>query len=162
MIDNKIDAKIKIQCINTKKFKLIKNNKDLGLLKYDCPFLLNARIMVENIDFRIIPKGIFNTEITVKRGDFEIAFMKMNWKGSIIISFKNREDYILKPTGTFLSKFAIENKNGKRIMMLDPIIDWSKLNYNYAVSYEGEEDILLILLAVYTANYYIAVMSGVL
>ncbi|GAB2972509.1 hypothetical protein GCM10027049_02900 [Mucilaginibacter puniceus] len=85
----------------------------------------------------------------------------MNWKGHIIISFQNGQEYIVKATGTFLNKFVVEDKDQQRLMLFDPDFNWSKFRYNYEVTFDNKpQDILLVLLATYSANYYMAMMSG--
>ena len=153
---------MRIRCIDNKTFELTDGLENLGHLKYDGFFTLKAEIAAQNVNYDIVPKGIFSTEITMAYKDDEIATLKMNWKGNIIISYKNGEEYILKPTGAFMSKYAIEDEKGNKMLVLDPGINWAKLNYNYTVLSESNPDILLVLLAVYSTNYYIMVMAAVL
>lgn len=153
---------MKIECIDNKTFKLTNGSENLGHLKYDGFFTLKAEIVIKDKNFNTIPKGIFNVEITVVLEDAEIATLRMNWRGNIIISYENGEEYILKPTGSFMSKYAIEDAKGDKILVLDPDINLAKLNYNYTILSENNPDILLVLLATYATNYYIMVMAAVL
>lgn len=91
----------------------------------------------------------------------EVANMQMNWKENIIISFQNGQEYILKATGTFLNKYVLEDKDQQKIMLLHPDFNWAKFSYNYSITYDNPpQDILLVLLAAYSANYYIAAISS--
>ena len=87
--------------------------------------------------------------------------MKMNWKGNIIISFQNGQEFILRATGTFLNKYVLEDKDQQKLMLLNPDFNWAKFSYNYSISYDNKrQDILLVLLATYSANYCIAAMTS--
>ncbi len=114
-----------------------------------------------NDEYNITPIGFFSTTISVTNNDTEIANMQMNWKGHIILSFATGQEFILKPTGTFLSKYVVEDKAQQKIMLLDPDFNWSKFSYNYNILYDNKpQDILLVLLATYSANYYLSMMAG--
>lgn len=114
-----------------------------------------------NDDYEIKPKGIFSTTISVTKGDTEVANLQMNWKGHIVISFQNGEEYLVRTAGTFLNKYVLEDKDRQKLMLLDPDFNWAKFSYNYNISYDKKpQDILLVLLATYAANYYMAAMSA--
>ncbi len=152
---------MKIQCTDNKTFELIDGSEKLGQLNYDSLFSYKAHIVVGNDEYKITPTGFFSTTTSVSINGVEVANMQMNWKGHIIISFQNGQEYILKATGTFLNKYVIEDKDQQKILLLDPDFNWSKFSYNYNITYDNKpQDILLILLATYSANYYMAAMSG--
>jgi len=152
---------MEIKCTNNKTFELTDNSEKLGSLAYDSLFSFKANAIVGNDNFKITPKGIFSTTISVSNNGTEVASMQMNWKGNIIISFQTGQEFILKATGTFLNKYVLEDKDGQRLMLLNPDFNWAKFSYNYSISYDNKpQDILLVLLATYAANYYIAAMSS--
>ncbi|MGV3586679.1 MAG: hypothetical protein ACO1OF_06740 [Adhaeribacter sp.] len=152
---------MEIKCTNNKTFELTDNSEKLGHLTYDSLFSFKANAIVGNDNFKITPKGIFSTTISVSNNSTEVASMQMNWKGNIIISFQTGQEFILKATGTFLNKYVLEDKEGQRLMLLNPDFNWAKFSYNYSISYDHKpQDILLVLLATYAANYYIAAMSS--
>ncbi|HEY0670243.1 MAG TPA: hypothetical protein VGD22_18825 [Sphingobacteriaceae bacterium] len=153
---------MKVQCTDNKTFELTDNSEKLGSLTYDGLFSFTANAVVGNNNYKITPAGFFNTIISVTRNGIEVANLKMNWKGHIIISFQNGQEYILKATGTFLNKYVLEDKDQQKIMLLDPDFNWAKFSYNYTISYEDKPDLLLVILATYGANYYIAAMSAVM
>ena len=153
---------MKIQCTDKKTFELTDDSQRLGHIAYDGLFSFKANAIVGNDYYRITPIGIFNTTISVMKNETEVANMKMNWKGNIIISLQNGQEFILKATGTFLNKYVLEDKDQQKLMLLNPDFNWAKFSYNYSISYDNKpQDILLVLLATYSANYYIAAMSGV-
>jgi hypothetical protein len=77
---------------------------------------------------------------------------KKNWKGHIIISFQKGQEFILKATGTFLTKYVLEDQDRQKVMLLNPDFNWAKFSYNYSISYAKKpQDILLVLLATYSA-----------
>jgi len=152
---------MKIQCTDKKTFELTDNSEKLGHITYDGLFSFKANAIVGNDNYKITPKGIFSTTITVTKHGAEVANMKMNWKGNIIIAFQDGQEFILKATGTFLNKYVLEDKDQQKLMLLDPDFSWAKLSYNYSISYDNKpQDILLVLLATYSANYYVAAMSS--
>ena len=153
---------MKIQCTDKKTFELTDSSEKLGHITYDGLFSFKANAIVGNDNYKITPIGIFSTTISVTKNGTEAASMKMNWKGHIIISFQNGQEFILKATGTFLNKYVLEDKDQQKLMLLNPDFNWAKFSYNYSISYDTKpQDILLVLLATYSANYYIAAMSGV-
>jgi hypothetical protein len=152
---------MKIQCTDTKTFELIDGSEKLGQINYDSLFSYKAHIIIGNDEYNITPIGFFSTTNSVTKNGNEVANMQMNWKGHIILSFANGQEFILKPTGTFLNKYVIEDKGQQKIMLLDPDFNWSKFSYNYNISYDHKpQDVLLVLLATYSANYYLSMMSG--
>ena len=152
---------MKIQCTDTRTFELFDGSEKLGQINYDSLFSYKAHIIAGNDNYEITPVGFFSTTISVSNNGIEVANMQMNWKGHIIISFQSGQEFILKPTGIFLSKYVVEDKDQQKVILLDPDFDWSKFSYNYNISYDTKpQDILLVLLATYSANYYLSMMSG--
>ena len=153
---------MKIQCIDRKTFELTDSSKKLGHIIYDSLFSSKANAIVGNDTYKITPIGIFNTTISVTKNDKEVASLKKkNWKGHIIISFQKGQEFILKATGTFLTKYVLEDQDQQKVMLLNPDFNWAKFSFNYSISYAKKpQDILLVLLATYAANYCIAAMSS--
>ena len=150
-----------IQCTDNKTFELTDGSDKLGQLAYERLFSYKADAQAGDDHYEIIPKGIFGTTVYVTKQGKEVATMQMNWKGNITISFSSGREVVLKATGTFLNKYVLEDKDQQKLMLFNPDFDWRKFRYNYIVSYDHKpKDILLVLLATYAANYYIAAMSG--
>lgn len=153
---------MEIQCTNNKTFELTDHSEKLGHLSYDGLFSSKANAIVGNDNYKITPIGIFSSTISVTKDEKEVASLKMNWKGHIIISFQTGQEFILKATGVFRNKYVLEDKDQQKLMLLNPDFNWARFNYNYSISYDNKpQEILLVLMATYAANYYIAAMSAV-
>jgi hypothetical protein len=148
--------------IDQKTFQLTENGQQAGKLVYENLYYLKAEIELTNSErYEVKPTGIFGTSITVKKNGIEIANLKMNWRGQVVFSFQDGQEFILKATGVFHNKYIVENKNEEKLIQLDPTFNWSKFQYNYNITYnEKPQDMLLVLLGVYASNYSIASMSG--
>ncbi len=151
---------------DNKTFQLTDNNQFVGELIYESLFFLKAEIKLANNDvFSIKPDGFFQTSITVLKNEVGIAKLVMNWRGEIVISYQDEHEYVLKLNQFFHGKYIIENKNGEKIIQLDPKFNWRAFQYIYEIEYSitdenPSKDPLLLLLGVYAANYFIAAMSG--
>ena len=146
---------------NKKTVQLTENGQQLGELIYENLFHLKAKIKLENSDlYEIKPVGIFGTSITVTKNGMEVANLKMNWRGQIVFSFQNGQEFVLKAKGLLQDKYILQNKDEEKLVQFDAKFNWSKFDYNYSITYEEPQDALLVLLGVYTSNYFIASMSG--
>lgn len=145
-----------------KTFQLTDNEELLGQLIYENLFFLKASIKLANTEvYDIKPVGFFGTSISITQNGTEIANLKMNWSGHIVIAFQDGQEYIFKAKGLLASTFAIENKDKELLVHFTPKFNWSKFKYSYDVEHGTKtQDILLILLGIYTSNYIIATMSG--
>ena len=143
-------------------FQLIEDQQQLGELIYQNLFFLKAEIKLANSEhYEVKPVGIFGTSIVVTKNGAEIANLKMNWLGQIVFIFQDAREYVLKAKGVFHNKYIIEDKNEEKLIQFDPKFNWSKFDYNYIITYDKKPpDILLVLLGIYGANYFIATMSG--
>lgn len=148
--------------VDSKTFQLAENGQPLGELIYKSLLSSSAKIILPNSDFYEIEHiGIFNTSINVTKNEAVIATLKMNWRGQIIFNFHDGQAFILKAKGLLGNKFTFENNNEEQLFQLDSQLNWKKLNYNYNIIFtDNPQNILLILLGVYAANYYMASMSG--
>jgi hypothetical protein len=153
---------MEIKCTDKKTFELTDGAEKLGHISYDSLFTHSATAVVGDDHFEIDTAGIFNSTISVIHKAINVASLQMSWKGDIIIFFQNSGQFILKANGIFRSKYVLEDQNKQPLLLLTPDFNWRKFNYNYSITYDRKpENILLVLLAAYAANYYIATMSGV-
>lgn len=154
------------QSTDKKSFQLTENGQLLGELIYEDLFFLNAEIKLASLDvFKINPVGFFQTSINVRKNETEIAKLVMNWRGEIVITYQDGQEYILKLNKFFFGKYIIENKKKEKIIQFDPKFNWREFNYSYNIAYNIEDDnkpkdALLLLIGVYAVNYFIACMSG--
>ncbi|RVT72737.1 hypothetical protein EOD40_15100 [Flavobacterium sufflavum] len=148
--------------IDKKTFQLIENEQLLGELVYADLFYSKAEIKLPNSEtYQIKPIGIFRTTTVVTKKGAEIANLKMNWRGQMLIAFQDGQEYVLKGKGMFYSKYVIVNKEQEILIEFDPKFNWKKFRYNYNITYNKiPEDILLILLGIYTSNYIINATSA--
>ena len=155
---NKMEAK----STNNKTLQLIENGQPLGELIYNSLLSLKAEIKLPNSEvYEIEHVGIFDTSINVTKNGAEIAKLEMNWRGQIEFNFQDGQEFILKAKGLLGNEFVIENKNEEKLFQLDPQFNWRKLNNNYDITFDNKpQSILLVLLGIYAANYFIASMSG--
>jgi len=145
-----------------KAFQLTDSGQLLGELIYEDLFFLKAEIKLPDSErFEIAPVGIFGTSVAVTKYGEEHANLKMNWRGQIVISFQDGQEYVLKAKGIFHNKYIVENKEGESLIQFEPKFNWSKFIYNYDITYNQKpQDLLLVLLGIYASNYLIATMSG--
>jgi hypothetical protein len=152
-----------MQILSTDKrtFELTDGSDKLGHLTYENLFSFKANAIVGSDKYEITPTGIFSSSISVTKNGIEVANLNMNWKGHITILFPHGQEFILKATGIFMDDYALEDKDRQILMFLDPDFNWSKFVYNYSISYANKpQDLLLVLLATYAANYCITAASA--
>ena len=149
-----------------KTFQLTEDGKQLGELIYENLFFLKAEIKLQNSElYELAPVGFFGTSIAVTKNGNKIASLVMTWGGQIVITFQDGREFVIKLNGLFHNKYTIENKDGEKLIQLEPKFNWRAFHYNYNITYSIENDNrpadnLLILLGVYAANYFVATISG--
>ena len=88
--------------INRKTFQLTENGQLLGELVYKNLFFLSGKIKLSNSDvFEIKPVGIFGASFKVTKNETEIANLRMNWRGRIVFTFQDGQEFVLKAKGVF-------------------------------------------------------------
>ena len=112
----------------------------------------------EFFDFK--SKGFWQQSIAVKRDGKEIATLKMNWKGHIVIDIKGNDveqDYMLKSVGIFENHFSLQDRSNNIILTLHPHLKWKLQNYEYDIKinpdFQNQINETLMLIALYCANY---------
>lgn len=149
-----------------KTFLLSDNDQILGELNYETPFYLKAEIKIPNTEtYKLAPVGFFGTSVAVTKDGNKIASLSMSWNGKIIITFQDEREYALKLSGLFQSQMILENKNQDKVIQFEPKFNWRDFYCKYDIDYDitntnEPNDNLLLLLAVYAANYFIATISG--
>jgi hypothetical protein len=153
---------MEVKSMGKKTFQLTDGAQQLGKLIYENLFFMKAEIELANAElYEVKPVGIFGTSIAVKKDGTEIANLKMNWRGQIVFSFEDGQEFILKAKGVLQNAYVVENKEEEKLIQFDAKFNWSKFQYNYDITYNKKPgDMLIILLGVYAANYLIASMSG--
>jgi hypothetical protein len=136
----------------------------LGKLAYEKRALQKASATTQYAEFfDFKPVGFWQQHITVERDGTEIATLKMNWKGNIIIDIKGNDierDYLVKSIGVFQTHFTLQNRFNHDIVALRPHSNWKTCHCDYTVEinpdFQNEVDETLILIATYCANYIMA------
>ena len=140
----------------------------LGKLSYEkwASFKASATTQyAEFFDFKA--KGFWQQNIAVERDGTEIAALKMNWKGHIIVDIKGTDvaqDYILKSVGILENHFSLEDRFKNIILTLHPHLRWKTQHYEYEVKinpdFRSQADETLVLIALYCANYGMMMQGG--
>ena len=139
----------------------------LGKLSYEKWASLNASATTQYAEFfDFKAKGFWQQNISVERDGTEIAALKMNWKGNIIIDIKGNgveQDYVLKSVGILENHFSLQDRFSNVIMTLHPFFKWKSAHYEYDIKinpdFQNQTDETFILIALYCANY-IMMMQG--
>ena len=84
-----------------KTLQLTENGQQLGELIYENLLsFLKAEIKLTNSDlYEVYPVGVFGTSISVIKNGTEIVNLKMNWRGQIVFSFQDGQEFVLKAKG---------------------------------------------------------------
>src|SRR5688572_12805560 len=119
-----------------KTLQLTENEQLLGELVYENLFFLKADIKLANGDlYQLKQVDFFGTSVTVTKNKTAIADLKMNWRGQIVFTFENGQEFVLKAKGFFHNKYILENKDEESLIQFDPKFNWSQFNYHYHIQY---------------------------
>ncbi|HEX7412452.1 MAG TPA: hypothetical protein VF411_00300 [Bacteroidia bacterium] len=153
---------MKVSCADSKNFELFDNTEKLGSLAYKNWFSYTAELAIgDKEQYEIKPTGLLGATFAVTKADEQVASFKMNWKGQMTLTLKGGQEYVFKRKSMLNSKYIIENEKEQEIIQFIPCFDWTKFKYSYDIFYNDKaKNILLVLLGVYCANYYIAISGG--
>lgn len=158
---------MEVNSTNHTSFHLTENGCQLGELIYENSFTqMEAEIKLSNSEvYSIAPVGFFSTSITVTKDGNKIANLSMSWNVKIIITFQDNSEYALKLKGLFQNQVFLENTNKENIMCFEPHMNWTDARINHTITFSikngnASKDYLLILLGVYSTNYFMATISG--
>ena len=158
---------MEVNSTNNKSFQLTENGRQLGELIYESSFTqMKAEIKLLNSEvYNIVPVGFFETSINVTKDGNKIASLSMSWNGKIIITFQDDSEYALKFKGIFHSQVFLENTDKENIMWFEPHFNLTGGRLDHTITYDIKnekvsKDYLLILLGVFSTNYFIATISG--
>ncbi len=152
--------------IDKKTFQLTDKGQLLGEIIYENLFLLKATINITDAAaYKIKPVGFFNSSIAVTKDETNIANISLGWNGQIVIALQDGKEYMLKLNNIFSNKYILENKHKESLLQIESKFNWRLFQYTYDISYNVEcqdkaNDTLLVLLSIYSVNYFIATMSG--
>ena len=149
-----------------KTFQLTENGQRLGEISYENLFFLKAEINLVNTEkYKVAPVGFFGSSISVTQNETPIASLSLSWNGKIIITFQDGQEFVLKLNDIFSDKYTIENKDKEKLIEIKSKFNWRAFQYTHDISYNVEyqnkpEEMLLVMLGIYSVNYFIATMSG--
>jgi hypothetical protein len=160
--NHKQENKMRAECTDNKTFQLIDNGHLLGKLTYKSLFSYDAEINLANSEcYELKSAGFFGTKIIISKNETEIANLQMNWKGQMVFTFQDGQEFVFKAKGVFHNSYVIEDKAEEKLIQVDPKFNWGKFHYNYEISYSKKpENTLFILIGIYASNYYLSAMSG--
>src|SRR5690606_3863328 len=120
-----------------KTFQLTENGLLLGELLYENMFFLKAEIKLANLEhYEINPVGFFGTSISITKEGTEIANLKMNWRGQIVITYQDEEEFVLKAKGMLQDNYILENKHQEKLIEFDPTFNWKNFDYKFSIIYD--------------------------
>jgi uncharacterized protein YxjI len=149
-------------------FSLTQNENVLGRLAYSRWFSVKASIELPEKTFRIEPKGFWVRTFEVKDNENTLLKFKRKWNGEILIHtyFDNENEFVFKRKGALKDSFILVDKAGTELLIIQPGLNWSKLNYEYQITSDHYgntvNDITLLLVAIHCANSTLAAMAGVI
>lgn len=150
-----------------KVFTVTNQGHTIGQIRYENYVYIRAEVFLSEFEkYEIKPKGAFGTSLSVVENNNEIAQLTMTWNGKILISFSNRNEYIIKLNNFFSNQFFVENKQGEKLILIKSKFNWETFQYRYDIEsnidhqFVNSENKLLLMLGVYAVNYFISTLSG--
>ncbi|MBL7814084.1 MAG: hypothetical protein JNL70_03685 [Saprospiraceae bacterium] len=140
----------------------------LGSLKFEKWSSSKAQMTTQFGEFYdFLPKGFWGTSIVVSKGDSDIAELKMNWKGQIVIDMLETEqktDYLTKSHNIWKSQYALVDPTGTELLIITPDYKWTQGHYDFKIDvnphFTEQIDETLVLIAVYSVLYYLMMQAA--
>lgn len=161
-------AEYTVTASGNQEFQLLANDNLVGTLRYPQWYSIKAGITLANgSTFQVEPRGFWGTTIELKDEQTVLLTFKMNWKGDIIIKSKLDESakaFVFKSKSVLKHTYALQDKEERELLVIQPDFQWSKLNYNYTIFTtehfaEVKSQVLLLLMAIHCANYFMTMMA---
>lgn len=160
---------MKITFSDTKEYVLTSDEGlFLGSLKFEKWSSSKAQITTQFGEFYdAATKGFWGTSIAICKGGEEIAELKMNWHGHIVIDFSENgkgTDYLLKLSSLWKSQYAVLNQQGSELVLFTPDYKWKKGHYDFKIDvnpyFSDVIDEALILIATYGILYLLMMQAA--
>lgn len=155
---------------NDKKEYVLTSDEDifLGSIKFEKWSSSKAQITTQFGEFYdIASKGFWGTSIGVSRSGEEIADLKMNWTGHIVIDYAENGkvvDYLLQSNSIWKSQYSVVNTSKTEMLLLTPDYKWKKGHYNFKIDvnpeFAHEIDEPFVLIAVYAVLYLMMMQAA--
>jgi hypothetical protein len=148
-----------------KNFQITENGNQVVELTYDDLLYQKAKLRISDTEYRLSPVGFLDSRMAVTKDGNDIASVEMSWKGQMLITFHNGQEFILRLDGIFNNTYVVENKEREKLIQLDGKFHWRNFRYTYNISYDitkigTDNGHLLLALSLYATNYFVATMSG--
>jgi hypothetical protein len=159
----------KVTASGNQDFQLLANDSLVGTLRYPHWYSIKAGItLADGSTFQVEPRGFWGTTIELKNEHNVLLTFKMSWNGDIIIKSKLNDTgkaFVFKSKSVLKHTYALQDKKGRELLVIQPDFQWSKLNYNYTISTtehsaEVESQALLLLMVIHCANYFMTMMAA--
>ena len=109
--------------------------------------------------FDFTPKSFWFGQISVRQNSNEIATVKMNWKGNVLIDIKNKNDvtrFTVKTVGIFNKYVVVQDSFNNELMAFRADSQWKTGHHNYDITINlGFENLvtdIFVLIATYAVN----------
>lgn len=151
-------------------FEISKLNEPIGKLSYNRWYEFDANIdFCNGSSYQLETHGLWNTSIILKDGDKVLLKFQLNWNGEIVFEINPGEnsakDFVIRPKGIFKSTYVLLDQEEEELIFIQPILKWKKMNFEYKIETSDRfEDNpakhILLMAAIHSANYYVAMMNG--
>jgi len=141
---------------NWKTFEIIENNEVKGTLTYKSMFKASADIQTVKDGEHSLKWffGFLVAKFKITQNDRETVKLKMDWKGHFFITLENGIEYKFVSKGFFKRRIFLENQESKELIEISQKYNWKRWNYDYEIEdREAPQIDLLSLIAVYALNY---------
>jgi len=110
---------------DSRNFRVLSEDKEIGKLNYLKWFSMQAEILLEGDSsaYKIAAKGPWSSTMILSKNDIPVLNFKINWGGQIIISthFDGLEkNYVLKHKGLFKSAYIMLDDAGEELVEIQP------------------------------------------
>ena len=155
---------IRAACTDNRLFKLTKDEQLIGQLNYKSIFSTKALLQTSPTEAYLAKSiGVLQPRVGIFKDKQEIAHIRMQGNGALRIHFlEENKDYTFTRGGSLKDKYSLENMQKDVILSIEPSFAWKDFRYDYSLTVNQEENnILLLLIGLYGANYFINLMSGI-
>ncbi|MGN6476060.1 MAG: hypothetical protein ACTHKV_02455 [Flavipsychrobacter sp.] len=137
-------------------FELYDDNGDsIGRIDYDGWFSVNVTLQYRGMEYQVAPSNVWHTAILVTQGDREVAEIRQNWAGHLVLHLADGNTYLYKH-GFFDTRMTLYNADEQVLVVVQPDFKWSKFSFNYEMeandNYLEAKDGLLMLILIYCCN----------
>ncbi len=158
----KQEPDLKMVTLSRSTFQLRKEEQILARLVYENMLYAAAEFSIHTSEtYRIKPSDMLGFKLVVTKNEKEIARLHLKWQGKVVIHFTNGPEYTIKTESLLSDKFLLLNNQSETVLELISSFSWGNLSFTYDIrQHKEKEQLLLVVLAVFSANYYLATMAA--